>query len=480
MLRHTNTKYTYGKGGNMKMAKKKEYKSLAYTNLDDFIYGSAKNPVSLKNGMVIGGGTLYPELNFTLPTMPLNDSTWATAIGHYKQITEETCTRARELEVPGFCLEIETVPDMTFKPEWAIEVCKTVVDIVKEHESKYGIKGAVRITPNDNREGEGLEHMWHGNRWDETMKAFEGSGKAGADFFSIESIGGKEVHDEGLMMCDIRKVIFALARLSCPDMEKMWQAVSDIAEKTGAISAGDTACGFANTAMVLAEKNYIPRVFGAMDRVMCAVRSLVAMENGAVGPDKDCGYEGPYVKAISGNPISMEGKTAACAHYSSVGNIAICVADLWSNESVQNVQLLSGIAPVAYFETLAYDCRLMNTAKARGMETARLLRDLHADSDSFLDPHAWILRPDVVLDISKGIVAETGHYNRLKKAAELSLLSMQKAEKDKKLRLSDREKDWLEKLIDQVGDLPKTLDELTDEVIDDCEKLNPAMYDIKV
>ncbi len=461
------------------MAAKKEFNTVAYSNVDEFIYGSAKNPVKLKNGMVVGGGTIYPELNFTLPTMALNDATWPTAIEHYKQIAEETCTRARELEVPGFCMEIETVPDMTFRPQWAVEVCKTVVDTVKEHESKYGIKGSVRITPNDNREGEGLDHMWRGNRWDETMKAFEGCGKAGADFFSIESIGGKEVHDEGLMLCDVRKTIWALARLSCVDMEHMWQAVSDIAEKTGAISAGDTACGFANTAMVLAEKNYIPRVFGAMDRVMCAVRSLVAMENGAKGPDKDCGYEGPYIKAITGNPISMEGRTASCAHYSSVGNIAICVADFWSNESVQNVQLLSGIAPVASFETLAYDCRFMNVAKARGMETARLVRDMYADSDSPLDPHAWILRPDVVIEISKGIVAEKGHYNRLKKAAELSLLSMQKGNKDGKLRLNDREKDWLEKLIDQVGELPKDLEELTDEVIDDCERLIPAMYDIK-
>ncbi|HML47272.1 MAG TPA: methyltransferase MtaB domain-containing protein, partial [Clostridia bacterium] len=69
-------------------------------------------------------------------------------------------------------------------------------------------------------------------------------------------------------------------------------------------------------------------------RVISAVRSLVAVECGAKGPHKDCGYEGAYLKAISGIPISMEGKTAACAHLSPVGNVAICLADLWSNESV--------------------------------------------------------------------------------------------------------------------------------------------------
>jgi methanol--5-hydroxybenzimidazolylcobamide Co-methyltransferase len=320
--------------------------------------------------------------------------------------------------------------------------------------------------------------MWRGPRWDEAMKAFEGSAAAGADFLAIETCGGKEVHDDALMMCDIRKDVFAYSALACVDMEKIWTEIVKIADKHGVVAAGDTACGLANTAMVLAEKNYIPRVFAAVDRVMAGVRSLVAMECGAKGPDKDCGYEGPYVKAISGNPISMEGRTASCAHLSACGNIAICVADFWSNESVQNIQLLSGIAPVASFETLAYDCRLMNTATARGKEAALLLRGLHADSDSHIDPHAWILRPDVVLEISKGIVKESGFYNRTKKAAELSLASIKKASDSGQLRLNDREKDWLGKLIDQVGDLPKTLGELAEEVLPDCDKLDPKKYDL--
>ncbi|MDR3279340.1 MAG: hypothetical protein LBT23_02405 [Synergistaceae bacterium] len=458
---------------------RKEYTTTAYTDINDFVFGTAKNPVTLKNGMVIGGGTIYPELNFTLPTMALNDSTWPTAIDHYKEIITKTCERARDLEVPGFTAEIETVPDMTFKPKWCIEVCKTVVDIIKEHESKYGIKGSVRITPNDNREGDQVTHMWKGPRWDETIEAFEGSAKVGADFLAIETLGGKEVHDDAIMMCDIKKAVFGIAALACKDMEVIWSRIVEIANKYGCTPAGDTACGLANTSMVLAEKNYVPRVFAAADRVMCAVRSLVAMECGAKGPDKDCGYEGPYVKAISGNPISMEGRVATCAHYSSVGNIASCVADLWSNESVQNVQLLSGIAPVASFETLAYDCRLMNQAKKHSKEAALLLRDLNADSDSYLDPHAWILRPDVVLEISKGIVKETGVYNRVKKAAELSLASMQKAVKDGKLRINPKEQDWLSRLIDTVGELPKTVEELAAEVIDDCDKLDPAKYDLK-
>jgi len=68
--------------------------------------------------------------------------------------------------------------------------------------------------------------------------------------------------------------------------------------------------------MVLAERKMIPRVFAAVVRAVTAVRSLVAYECGAVGPGKDCGYENPILKAITGCPMSMEGKTAACAHLS--------------------------------------------------------------------------------------------------------------------------------------------------------------------
>jgi len=63
-----------------------------------------------------------------------------------------------------------------------------------------------------------------------------------------------------------------------------------------------SACGFANTAMVLAEKKYIPRVFAALVRVISVVRSIVAMEEGAVGPDKDCGSAGVNLVARKCNP----------------------------------------------------------------------------------------------------------------------------------------------------------------------------------
>ncbi len=456
----------------------KNYTKTAYVNLSDFVYGKSLYPVNLKNGMSIGGGTMYPEINFTLPTMMIEKDTMPDVIRNYKEIITGICERAKELYVPGFVAEIETLPPMTENPEWGIEVCKTVVDIIKEYEVKHGIKGAVRITPNDIREGNNLEHMWHGRQWDTMMKTFEGCANAGADLLSIESVGGKETHDEAVMYCDISKSIFALSVLGCTDMGKLWTEIVNIADKTGTIAAGDTACGFANTAMVLAEKKYIPRVFSAAIRVISAVRSLVAVECGAKGPHKDCGYEGVYVKAITGTPISTEGRTAACAHLSSVGNIAACVADIWSNESIQNVKLLGGMAPTVSFEQLVYDCRLMNEATARGQETALLLRDLHADSDSRLDPQAYVLRPDVVLDISKELVKVDGYYPRAKKAAALAFSHIQKAHDKGELALNDKELMWLDNLAETVEGLPSDVGEFTENIIGECEKLDPKKYDM--
>ena len=250
---------------------------VSYEKLSDFVYGKSLKPVALKNGMVLGGGTVYPEINFTLPPMLITQETMQEVIRNYKEITTGICERARELYVPGFVAEVETLPPMTFEPKWGIEVCKTVVDIIKEYEVKYGIKGAVRITPNDIREGEDLEHMWHGRHWDAIMRTFEGCAEAGADFLAIESVGGKEVHDDAIMYCDIGKSIFALSVLGCRDMERLWTEIVNIAEKTGSVASGDTACGFANTAMVLADKHYVPRVFAATIRVISDVRSLAAV-----------------------------------------------------------------------------------------------------------------------------------------------------------------------------------------------------------
>ncbi|WP_094550292.1 methyltransferase MtaB domain-containing protein [Petroclostridium xylanilyticum] len=458
----------------------KKFNDLVYKNVDELVYGSSKNPVTCKNGMVIGGGQILPEVNFTLPPMSVTKQTMPEVLRQYKGIIEDICKRAKELHVPGFVAEIELLPPMTFNPAWGIEITKTVRDVMYEYEAKHGLKSALRITPNDIREGKEVTHMWHGEHWENMLKTFEGCANAGADFLSIESIGGKEIHDDAIMFCDISKSLFALSILGTKDMSKLWQAIVDIADKTGTIAAGDTACGFGNTAMVLADRGYVPRVFAAVVRVMTAVRSLVAFEEGAVGPHKDCGYEGVYIKAITGSPISMEGKSSACAHLSPVGNIAAALADLWSNESVQNIKLLGGMAPTVSLEQLAYDCRLMNTATAKGSKYSILIRDLLSDSDSKLDPQAYILRPDVVVKIAGEMIKENGHFNRTKRAAQVTIDELRKAIADKKVFVEEKDSMWLDTIESQLELIPADEETFIQQMLEENEsdKFEPKKYDM--
>ena len=162
--------------------------------------------------------------------------------------------------------------------------------------------------------------MRTGQPWERLKRSLELCAEAGADILSIESIGGKEVHDQALMFGDFRGIVFALGVLAPRDMSWLWGEIGDICGRhPGVVSGGDSACGFANTAMQLAHQKMLPEVLAAVVRAMSAVRSLAAFEQGAVGPSKDCAYEGPVMKAITGYPISMEGKSASCAHFSPAG-----------------------------------------------------------------------------------------------------------------------------------------------------------------
>lgn len=457
----------------------KKFDKLAINNLDDFIYGSCPNPVTTKSGMVIGGGTIYPEINFTLPGMDVNDATIDKALGIYSNIIDGVLKRAAELYAPGVLVEFETVPDFTEHPKYGIDANRILINGIKEAADKYGLKAALRTTPNDLREMSRPPVMRGGKYWDTMLELYEQCAKDGSDFLSIESTGGKEINDEALVKADIRKAIFAMGVLGCRDMEYLWGNLVKLSDANGCFAAGDSACGFANTAMVLAEKGFIPHVFAAVMRVVAVPRALVAFEQGAVGPSKDCAYEGPYLKAITGSPIAMEGKSAAGAHLSPIGNIAAAVADTWSNESIQQVKLLSEMAPVVGMEQLVYDCRLMNVAKEKGQ--GLIMRDLLTESDAPLDVQAWVLRPDVVLKIAGELVKEQDNFLRTKLAAKLTINELRDAIKAEKVKADRRDMKWLDKMEKAVDTIPDDLEQFYAEIKPelDMDKWHPEGYGLK-
>ena len=455
-----------------------KFTTLAIPEPDQLLFGRAPKPLTTRRGMVLGGGLVYPELNFTLPPMEIHAQTMPEIREHYRQIIQGAMKRAVELEAPGIVIEFETLPPMTENPAWGIELAEILLQGMEQCAQKHGLKSVLRITPNDTREMVRPPVMREGLLLEAMLETFAGCARLGAELLSIESVGGKEVNDDALLYGDMEGVIFALCILGVRDMRFLWERIGSIAQQYGVWSAGDTACGFANTAMVLADRNMISRVFAAVVRAVSAVRSLVAYECGAVGPGKDCGYENVILKAITGYPMSMEGKTAACAHGSPVGNVAAAACDTWSNESVQNIKLLGGMAPTCYLEQLIYDCRLMNQASAEGDASARLLRNWLVGSDAGLDPQAFVLSPAIAIKLGEAIVGAPNHYLAGRAAASTSVQLMRAAHQGGSLKLSKREVGWLTTLENTIGELPDSEGAFIDRMMAkvDQSKFIPSQY----
>lgn len=445
------------------------YKSLAVSNPDDLIFGTAPKPVKTRNyGLLIGGGTLYPELNFTVPTMKLEQATLKEMYGHYEEIARRALKRAGELESPGVVLECETLPQQTEFPEWSETIAKILLEAMAKENASSGLKSALRFTPNDNRDMIRPPLMRSGYHLERMIDTFERVTKAGSDLISIESIGGKETHDESLIHCDIAEVIFALSVLATRDMKFLWDKIVAICNKNGSTPAGDSSCGFANTAMVLAEQKLIPNSFSAIVRVLATVRAIVAIECGAKGPGKDCAYENPFLKTITGNPSSGEGKTATCAHLSPVGNIAAAYTDLWSNESVQNIQLLGSNAPTAYMENLIYDCRLYNGLKQQGH--GRILRDALVRSDAPLDSRAYVFTPANVHLFCQTIVDSKDYYDAAKNVSRVVAQTILEGGQKGETRVAKPEVKYLNRVIDTIAKLPSNEGEFIDQILKKIDK----------
>ena len=155
------------------------------------------------------------------------------------------------------------------------------------------------------------------------------------------------------------------------------------------------------------------------------------------------------------------------------------MCDLWSNESVQNVRLLSGNAPEAYTELLAYDCRLMNIANAN--KQGHIYQNWMIESDENVTAVGTVLTPTAVYEIAKAIVAEDTDYHRTVAAGKAALNIIQKAVDGKKLNLGKKELNWLLRLHKEFDNLPKDENVLAEEIVDSMGHLfDPECYGLPV
>ncbi len=441
-------------------------------------FGRAPRPVRCRaTGLVLGAGQVYPELNFTLPPMLVDAQTWPRVRAVYTDIIDAVVRRAEDLALPGLVVEFEHLPPMTAEPARGAELTRLLKDRLLRAQSDFGLKAALRVTIVDLRDELRPPPRRSGAAWSAMRQSLEQCAAAGADILSIESTGGKEVHDAALTRADLAGIVFALGVLAPRDMAWLWDRFVEVAAAHGIIAGGDSACGFENTAMQLAGQKMLPDVLAALVRALSSVRSLVAFERGAVGPSKDCAYEGPVMKAIAGVPIAMEGRSATCAHLSPIGNVAAAMADLWSNESVPDVRLLSGPAPIASLESLVYDCRLLNAALARGSE--RELRDLHVASDLPHSAQAVLLSPVATVALAEAITRVSDPYARTLAAGRTAITILEQADRDGVWRMPARERKWFDRLRAALDGLPEAPDALHAQIAPRYGALfDPRAYDL--
>ena len=66
------------------------YDRLSVSHSDDLVFGRCPRPLRV-GGLTIGGGVVFPELNFTLPPMVINEATMPQVHDEYRQMTDEAC-----------------------------------------------------------------------------------------------------------------------------------------------------------------------------------------------------------------------------------------------------------------------------------------------------------------------------------------------------------------------------------------------------
>ncbi len=448
--------------------------SMAYSSADEMMFGTAKYPVETKRGLKIGGGHVIPEI---VPhPRPGSEKTIKTLLREYERANGDALERCVIVGHPYLQVENEHVFQMTHNPKWGGEIAAQAARQMDDYKEKYGLISAYRATVADLRKPD-MVGMRDSDYTREVLESFEECAKY-ADIISIESMGGKEIFDHAIIRNDVGGLLFGQAVLGGLDMEWMWTQIVEIAKKHGCIPGGDTNCAEANTAMFMAGgfiSKDVPHTLAALSRAICVSRSLVAYECGATGPSKDCAYEDPIIKSITGIPIATEGKTSACAHSDLCGNVIGAVCDLWSNEAVEYHDMFGASTTAVFTEILGYDVAAMNSSIDLGYQ--KEFQACLINSDRYRGPHGFMLCPDNAWEIGKAVVDNNESLYVRGKAAAVKCGELMLG--DPNLKLTNFEKESLEAYMKDLEALPDKEEDFIDLSLKKYGKVKgfkPASY----
>lgn len=448
--------------------------SMAYGSADEMMFGFSKKPVTTRRELVIGGGSVIAEV---VPhPRPGSEKTMRTLLREFERANGDVLERCVSIGAPCVVVENEHVFQMTDNPKWGMEIAALATQQIGEYEEQYGLKAAYRSTIADLRKPD-MVNIRDSDRTHKVLEAFDACARH-ADIVSIESIGGKEISDHSIIRNDITGLLFSQAVLGGRDMAWLWPQIVSIAAKYGALPGGDTDCSQANTAMFMAggfTAKDVPHTLAALCRAIGAGRSLVAYECGATGPGKNCGYENPIIKAITGMPMSMEGKSCACAHSSLCGNVMAAVCDLWSNEAVEYHRMFGGSTPAVFAEILSYDVAAMNASISLGHQ--KEYQACLIASDRYRGLQGFTLSPDNAWAIGKALVDNNESYYVRARAAAMTCGELMLG--DPQLRFTVFEKESLLGYMMEMEALPDKEDDFIDLCLKRYGKVKgflPAAY----
>lgn len=456
------------------MARKKTTR-MAYGSGAEMMFGTAKYPVTTKRGIEIGGGFVHPEV---VPhPRPGSEKTMKTLLREYEKANGDALERMVVVGHPTLQVENEHIFQMTHNPKWGGEIAAQSAKQMDDYLEKYGLKASYRSTIADLRKPD-MVNMRDSDYTREVLESFNECSKY-ADIVSIESMGGKEIFDHGIIRNDIGAILFGIGVLGAIDMEWMWDQIVAICKKNNCIPGGDTNCSEANTAMFMAGgmiSKDVPHVIAALSRAIAASRTMVAYECGATGPTKDCAYEDPIIKAMTGVPIATEGKTSACAHSDLASNIIMAVCDLWSNEAVEYHDMFGATTTSVFAEILGYDCAMLNSSLELGYQEQ--MKEILVNSDMYRDSHSLILAPDNAWAIGNAIVSNRAKSNYASARAG-AMKAGQIIMGDAQMKLTALEKDALETAMKDLEALPDAEGDFIDQCLakyKDVFGFNPASY----
>ena len=458
----------------------KRYTKMAYKNPDELVFGHAQSPVSYGFGIKVGAGKVITEINYA-PRPGTEKSPETLTREYVDYISKDVLDRAISIGLPDLQLETEWISQMS-DAKMSVPIVQGQKAITEKYHEEYGINTAVRQTIPDKRDPDNGMRPGMDKKNGSPELLFESAEIAcenGADVFSVESMGGKELADHAITNGDIVAFLFGVGYLGSHDMTYIWQEFVDICKKNKTIPGGDTNCSGANTSMFMAGgflDNDVQRTFSAITRAISAARTIVAWECGAVGPDKDCGYEGPICKAIAGKPTSQEGKQAHCAHCDIQSNLMASTCDLWSNESVEYHPEFGGSSVQCWLACLGNEVSLMNTAIQFKQE--RTLRDLYMYADRTRGPEAYILAYDNAHKIGSAIAEHVNDlYLRAKAAGETAAKIIHDGYTSKELPLTRKQFEVLEDCQKQLAALPDNEDKFREMCVEKYKDV--PMFNIK-